>query len=172
MTLTRILLSEAEWTYAIADKLFGRVSDDELSWTPPAGRQWMTMGQLLMHCATSGCGQAVRGFVTGDWGLPPDTEPEALAHLPTAAELPSVGSVAEARRLLAEDRAVALRCIGEAGDEALLTRRAVAPWGGPEATLFEHLLHMIAHLTQHKGQLYYYLKLLGRDVNTADLWAA
>jgi len=67
---------------------------------------------------------------------------------------------------------VALRCIAQAGEDALLTRRAVAPWGGPEATLFEHLLHMIAHLAQHKGQLYYYLKLMGRDVNTADLWAA
>jgi len=172
MSLTQILLAEAEWTYAIADKLFRRVSDDELSWTPPSGREWMTLGQLLMHCATAGCGQAVRGFVTGDWGMPEGGKPEELAHLPTAADLPSVGSVAEALRLLAEDRAVALRSIAAAGEEDLLTRRAVAPWGGPEATLFEHLLHMIAHLTQHKGQLYYYLKLMGRDVNTADLWAA
>jgi len=29
---------------------------------------------------------------------------------------------------------------------------------------------MIAHLVQHKGQLFYYLKLMGKDVSTADLW--
>jgi len=29
---------------------------------------------------------------------------------------------------------------------------------------------MVAHLEMHKSQLYYYLKLLGRDVNTSHLW--
>jgi hypothetical protein len=26
------------------------------------------------------------------------------------------------------------------------------------------------HLAQHKGQLFYYLKLQGKPVNTTDLW--
>jgi uncharacterized damage-inducible protein DinB len=175
MTLKQILSTEAEYTYAIAERLFRRVSDDELSWRPPSGRDWMTVGQLLMHCASYGCGKAIQGFVTGDWGLPDGTKMEDLAadaHVPAAAALPSVGSVAEALRLLAEDRALALNCIAAANEEDLLERRVLAPWGGPEASLFEHLLHMIAHLTQHKGQLFYYLKLMGRDVNTADLWGA
>jgi hypothetical protein len=29
---------------------------------------------------------------------------------------------------------------------------------------------MIRHLAQHKGQLFYYLKLMGRDVDSSDLW--
>jgi hypothetical protein len=29
---------------------------------------------------------------------------------------------------------------------------------------------MLGHLTQHKGQLFYYLKLQGKPVNTGDLW--
>jgi len=33
-----------------------------------------------------------------------------------------------------------------------------------------HLLQMVRHLDQHKGQLFYYLKLQGEPVNTADLW--
>jgi len=45
-----------------------------------------------------------------------------------------------------------------------------SPWGGPEVTLFQHLYHMIGHLGQHKAQLFYYLKLMGKDVNTGDLW--
>jgi uncharacterized damage-inducible protein DinB len=48
----------------------------------------------------------------------------------------------------------------------------LAPWGGPGASLFQHLLHMVAHLAQHKGQLFYYLKLMGKDLKTGDLWGA
>jgi len=39
-------------------------------------------------------------------------------------------------------------------------------------SLFEHLLHMIAHTSQHKGQLFYYLKLMGKEGNTSDLWGS
>jgi uncharacterized damage-inducible protein DinB len=52
----------------------------------------------------------------------------------------------------------------------LLAERLIAPWGGPEVSLFQHLLLMIVHLAQHKGQLFYYLKLMEKDLNTADLW--
>jgi hypothetical protein len=175
MTLTRVLLAEAEATYATAERLFRRVVDDELSWTPATGSNWMTVGQLLMHCASFGCGKAVRGFVTGDWGLPEGTEVEDLppqAHVPPAAALPSVASVERALELLADDRDLTVAWIAAAGEGNLLERLAVAPWGGPELSLFQHLLHMIAHLGQHKGQLFYYLKLMGKDVKTPDLWGA
>jgi len=91
-------------------------------------------------------------------------------HLPPAAALPNVTSVEEALELLAEDRALAERCIAAAGEENLLGRRVAAPWGGPAAPLFQQLLRMIAHLTQHKGQLFYYLKLQGKPVNTMHLY--
>jgi hypothetical protein len=29
---------------------------------------------------------------------------------------------------------------------------------------------MIQHLERHEGQLFYYLKLQGKPVNTVDLW--
>jgi hypothetical protein len=171
MTLTAVLLSEAEATYGIADHLFRRVADEELGWCPPAGRNWMTLGQLLAHCARFGCGKAVQGFVTGDWG-PPAPESADVDHVPPASSLPSVKSVGEALELLAADRALALASIQAAGEASLLQRTAAAPWGGPELPLFQQLLRMIAHLAQHKGQLFYYLKLMGKDVKTGDLWAA
>jgi hypothetical protein len=169
MTLTEVLLAEAEETYAITERLFRRVGDDELAWTPGAGKSWMTMGQLLMHCASFGCGKAVHGFVTGDWGAPDDASIPA-DHVPPAEALPSVGSVAEALDLLATDRRVAVSSIRAAGEANLLKGAIAAPWGGPKMPLFQQLLRMVAHLAQHKGQLFYYLKLMGKDVTTRDLW--
>ena len=171
MTLTEVLVTEAEATYVIAERLFGRVSDDELPWTPSAGKSWMSVGQLLMHCARFGCGRAIQGFVTGDWG-PRAEDSTKEDHLPPAEALPSVTSVRQALDLLAADRRLAVGCIRAAGEASLLERKVAAPWGGPELCLFQQLLRMIAHLAQHKGQLFYYLKLMGKDVKTVDLWGA
>ena len=173
ITLKHILLSDAEATYAITEKLFRQVADSDLSWKPASGKNWMTVGQLLMHCASFGCGKAIQGFVKGDWGVPESVRAEDLGaekHLPKAEALPCVESVEEALELLANDRSLTLRCIGEVEEAKLLAERLIAPWGGPEVSLFQHLLLMIVHLAQHKGQLFYYLKLMGKDLNTADLW--
>jgi uncharacterized damage-inducible protein DinB len=173
MTLTDVLLEEAETTYSVTERLFRRVCDADLGWKPTSpGTEWMTTGQLLMHCARFGCGVGVRGFVTGDWGEAASTDADGAVHLPPAAALPAVASVEEALRLLAEDRVLAISWIRQADCAVLLTDRRPAPWGGAEVSLFQHLLRMIAHLAQHKGQLFYYLKLMGRDVSTVDLWAA
>jgi DinB family protein len=169
VTPKELLIEEAEASYALVERLLRRVADDELAWKPGEGRGWMTTGQLLMHCACFGCGKAIQGFVEGDWGAPADAGGEV--HVPPPAALPSVASVRQALDLLAEDRALALRCLAAADDADLFGRRVAAPWGGGERPLFQQLLHMIAHLVQHKGQLFYYLKLMGKDVSTADLWA-
>jgi uncharacterized damage-inducible protein DinB len=175
ITFKQILIEEAEATYTITEKLFHRVADNELSWKPITGKNWMTVGQLLMHCANFGCGKAIQGFVKGDWGLAEGAEPEdldAMQHVPPAATLPSVESVGQALELLANDRSLALRCIGEVEEAELLAKRFTAPWGGSEMSLFQHLSLMIAHLAQHKGQLFYYLKLMEKDLTTSDLWGA
>jgi len=171
MTLTELLQQEAKGTYAAAESLIKMVKPEELSWKPTTGKNWMTVGQLIRHCGDA-CGAPIKGFVTGDWGMPAgmkveDLPPEEM--LPPAEKMPSA-TVEQALDLLARDRETALRFIAEAGEENLLTRTMTAPWGGHELPLFQHLQGMIAHLAQHKGQLFYYLKLLGRDVNTMHLW--
>ena len=169
MSLKEVLTQEAETTYAVTARLFAHVSDAELEWKPALrGTEWMNLGQLLMHCATCGCGMAVRGFITGDWGVPGGAA--EVAQLPPAAALPSVRSVSEALTLLEADRRLTLDGFAAVREDDLLARRSSAPWGGPVESLFQHLLHMIAHLVQHKGQLFYYLKLMGKDVATPDLW--
>ncbi len=172
MALLEILRQEAELTYGVTEALMRRVEPGTLDWRPPTGRNWMTVGQLLKHCSEA-CGAGIKAFLTDDWGLPEgvrfeDLRPEEV--LPPASALAVVTSVDEALRLLAEDRQVALRHLATANEAELLTSRRTAPWGGPELTLFQHLLSMVAHLRQHKGQLFYYLKLMGHDVSTPDLW--
>ena len=176
-TLTDVLLDEAQTTYAVTRRLVRRVTDADLDWRPATtGTEWMTTGQLLMHCACFGCGKAARGFVTGDWGVElaeyGSGEAGEHTHLPPASELPSVASVDEALRLLEADQSLTLDAIAQADAADLLAGSLPAPWGGPRLPLFQHILHMIAHLAQHKGQLFYYLKLMGRDVCTSDLWGA
>ncbi len=172
MSLAQVLLEEMENNYKVTEKLFNLVEPGQLGWKPPTGSNWMTVGQLLMHCSQAG-GVAVRAFVTGDWGLPEgvdikDIPPEEM--LPPAEKLPTVESVDQALRLLAEDREIGIATLKGLNEAELLEKRFCAPWGGLEFTLFQHCLHMIEHLAQHKGQLFYYLKLLGKDVKTGDLW--
>jgi hypothetical protein len=172
MTLVEILRQETESICNVTEKLFRRVPTDALGWKPETGKNWMTAGQLLMHSA-SALGMSFQGFLTGDWGLPEgvrfeDMKPEDM--LPPASALPTVQSVDEAVELLAKDRELALQLLAQVREEELLTRMLAAPWGGPPLTLFQQLFNMIAHLGQHKAQLFYYLKLMGEDVNTADLY--
>jgi uncharacterized damage-inducible protein DinB len=173
LTLSQVLLEEAKKTYKTTENLFRKVDDSELNWKPETGKNWMTLGQLLMHCAKYGCGQAVQGFIRGDWGFAEeensDDQGEAQ-HLPEAEDLPCVDTVEQAIKILEDDRKLALSCLGEVEEADLLSKKLSAPWGGSEMTLFQHLLMMIAHLAQHKGQLFYYLKLMGKNVDTGDLW--
>jgi len=171
VTPKQVLIEEAEDCYAITERLFRRVSDHELPWAPAEGRRWMSVGQLLMHCASFGCGKAIRGFVEGDWGGAAEDGSDEV-HVPPPSALPCVSSVREALALLAEDRRLTMSCIAAVAEADLFERRVAAPWGGGELPLFQQLLHMIEHLAQHKGQLFYYLKLMGKDMSTPDLWGA
>jgi uncharacterized damage-inducible protein DinB len=172
MTLVEILKQEAETTFNVTEALIRRVQPGTLGWKPATGQNWMAVGQLVMHC-TNSCGMAIRGFLTGDWGLPEgvrfeDMKPEEM--LQPASALPTVESVEQALELLAKDRALTFELLSQVSEAELLTRMLAAPWGGPTITLFQQLYNMIAHMGQHKGQLFYYLKLMGQDVNTMDLY--
>lgn len=170
--LKNMIHGAIEYNYAVADKLIDRVDPSTLDWKPATGSNWMTTGQLLMHI-TNACGSSIKGFVTGDWGMPDgvdlaDLPPDAM--LPSAESLPAVESVAQAKQLLAEDKALALELLHSVSEEQLATEIKTAPWDPMELPLGQRMLQMVDHLKQHKGQLFYYLKLQGQPVDTGDLW--
>jgi len=172
MGWTKILEREIYYTYGAADTLMEMVDEAELDWRPPVpeGAQttgWMTVGQLLQHMTTS-CGFLCQAFLKNDWSFMPEPSGQDEVSAPVEA-MPSAPSVQAARDALAKDREVATAAIHEAGDERMDTEMVKAPWG-IEATLGEQYLDMVRHLGQHKSQLFYYLKLLGRPVHTGHLW--
>jgi uncharacterized damage-inducible protein DinB len=159
MNWTELIKTEAEHEYKTTNGLLDLVDNDRLDWKPSAGQNWMTMAQLLKHITTS-CGDAMHGFVTGDWGELPEE----------GSQLPTVSSVAEAKALLAEDRHLALKMLTQAGEDRLANEMCVAPWNPTQVLLGYECLQMVKHLTSHKSQLFYYLKLQGKPVHTGHLW--
>lgn len=173
MNWTEVLKAEAEGAYRAAEGLMKLADADNLDWKPETGSNWMTLGQLLMHC-TNACGWCCRGLATGNWDLPDGTSladmtPEDM--LPPAEKMPTVESVAQALELLAADKQTTFELIDTAGEERLANDQVEAPWapGHPQA-LGHQFLDMVGHLNNHKAQLYYYLKLQGKPVNTGHYY--
>ncbi len=169
MNWTTLLEAEIEATYGAAFGLMDLVNDAELDWKPATGSNWMTTGQLLQHLTTA-CGACCKGFVTGDWGMPEGVPESELDMIPSADKMPAAKSVADARALLEADKALALTMVREAGLDRLANQLLSAPWNPEPRPLGRQLLHMVLHLHQHKGQLFYYLKLQGKPVHTGTLW--
>jgi uncharacterized damage-inducible protein DinB len=170
MNWTELIQTEIETTYRVTQALIDMVDESNLDWKPATGSNWMTVGQLLHHL-TDGCGASVRGFVTGDWGMPPEAEPAPEEMLPPAEKLPSIASIAECKLLLAEDQALALEMLARCTEDELASKQVVAPWNPDHPMdLGYSLLQMVTHLASHKAQLFYYLKLQGKPVHTGHLW--
>jgi len=170
MNWTELLTFEIEDMYKVTNGLLDLVDEDQLDWKPATGQNWMTVGQLLMHLSDA-CGAPIKGFVTGDWGMPAEAEGTSAEDMLSPAEkLPTIDSVAETRRLLAEDRKLALDMLAQAGEERLANDMVAAPWNPTEMLLGQRCLQMAYHLGAHKAQLFYYLKLQGKPVHTGHLW--
>jgi len=156
------LVEQTQSAYKAVEGLMALLTDEELAWKPATGENWMTVGQLLEHLVES-CGVLMRSFVTGEWDLPEE-------GMPSADELPTVGSVAEAKKRLAGDKKVALDTLTGLTDDDLCSRQVVAPWEKDPRPLGAQLGFMIAHIESHRSQLFYYLKLQGKPVHTGHLW--
>ena len=172
MDWKQLLTEEIEYNYGVAHQVMGLVDAGSLDWKPVHGQNWMTTGQLLMHMTTA-CGTAFKGFITGNWDMPEgldmdDMKPEDM--LPPAEALPTIESVAAAQKALAQDKKLALDMLATVSEDDLQNKLAPAPWDPRPVILGHRLLGMVGHLNAHKSQLYYYLKLQGKPVNTGILW--
>jgi len=172
MKWKELLADEIVYTCGVTDHLMSLVKDNELDWKPEHGNNWMSMGQLLMHMSDA-CGSTFDGLINGEWDIREEfsvTELDVQQIFPSANLLPSANNVHDARKLLDIDRKLALKSLKKCPEEDLADKFAPAPWTRTPMILGQRLLHMIYHLNQHKTQLFYYLKLTGRQINTCDLY--
>jgi len=174
MSWKEFLKAEADDVYRSAAGLIDLCESAVLDWKPQSGSNWLTVGQLLLHI-TNACGSIARGFDTGVWdmtgqGLDPNHKPAEGEFMPPAEAHLGVESLDEARERLAADKATFLKVIEGISEERLQNERSVAPWGGAESPLGAHMASCVYHLETHKSQLFYYLKLQGKPVNTKHLW--
>jgi len=175
MNWKEMLRTRADEVYHAAKGLIAMCDESKLDWKPESGTNWLTTGQLLRHIA-SACGLTAKGFATGEWdmagyGIDPSWKPaNEQDMLPPAEAHMSVESLADAQKRLEDDKAEFLSALEGLDEDRLNNERSTAPWGGPESPLGSHMASCITHLETHKNQLFYYLKLQGKPVNTMHLW--
>ena len=162
MQWTELITAQAESAYKAAETLIGKVDDAKLDWKPDTGSNWLTVGSLIRHLTTA-CGATARGFVTGEWdagesGIDPEYKPSDEHPMPPAEFFLGYGSKREALDALAQDKALTLAMLEQAGEDRLASERSAPPWGGHEQPLGAHFLLGVQHLHAHKSQLFYYLK--------------
>lgn len=167
-----LIQAALEEAYRSTFGLVALVEPGDLDWKPSTGDNWMTTGQLLMHLTTA-CGAGFKGAATGDWGMPDGVDLSELAPedmLPPADKLPTTDSIATARDGIESDKQLALDVLASLSEEDLANRPAPVPWDPEVVSLGRRLLQMVHHLQAHKSQLFYYLKLQGKPVNTHHLY--
>jgi hypothetical protein len=172
MNWHELLQQQINETFNVAERLVKLLDEKDLSWKPSETNNWMTTGQLLFHLGQS-CGIPVKGFITGQWAMPAHSDmndSNAEKKLPPAEKLQSVNTINEALTLIATDRNLALDSINLCSEEDFSTKLVPAPWNPTPVNLGKQLLGMIDHFNQHKAQLFYYLKLQGKPVNTMHLY--
>ncbi|MEI8186318.1 MAG: DinB family protein [Chlorobiaceae bacterium] len=172
MNLHELLQQQINDTFNVTERLVKLLDEKDLSWKPSETNNWMTTGQLLFHLSQS-CGMPIKGFVTGEWAMPAHSdmhEKKAETMPPPAEKLKSVATIDEALMLLASDKKTALDSLNLCGEEDLSTKQTSAPWDPTPVNLGKRLSGMIDHFNQHKAQLFYYLKLQGKPVNTMHLY--
>ena len=141
-------------------KLIGLAPADSLAWRP-AEANMMNLGQLLRHL-----GACPRHLATAARNaFPPPAEftranEEALLHTATPEE---------AGRSLEANYAEAVQAIEALSEDDFQRKQIAVPWG-PPSPMHMALIFMAMHQSNHKMQLFLYLKILGFAVNTMTLY--
>jgi hypothetical protein len=143
--------------------LIGMVPADKLDWRP--GPTFMSLGQLINHL-TEPLGDGLRCLITNQWPFTPE-QMEAGMKLEN---IPSC-NVEQALERLGKDLATLREVLDSLTEEDFAQMPVSTPWGW-KGKLEAMALSFREHFTNHKMQLFLYLKLLGLPVNTETLYGA
>ena len=139
-----------------AETMLKMVPADKLEWKP--GPTFMTMGNLICHMS-EGIGTELRMALTNSWPKPEDMKQK---EMPTC-------SVQEALDKLERDKTTLREVLSSVSEEEFASKVISVPWGW-KSPMEKMALDFREHFTNHKMQLFTYLKLLGFPVNTETLY--
>ena len=146
--------------YRPAEKLIGMVPADKLNWRP--GPTFMSVSQVLCHLS-DGFGGGFDMLVSGKWpSMEEMGEGMKLENLPSC-------SPQEALDKLEKDKKILRQVLDGVSEEDFTNKVVSVPWG-MTAKLERMAISFLEHFTNHKMQLFTYLKLLGLPVNTETLY--
>jgi hypothetical protein len=146
--------------YRPAETMIRMAPADKLDWRP--GPKFMSLGQLICHMA-SGLGADLGATLAGNWPTMEEMDKGMrLENLPAC-------SVAEALAKLDKDQATLRAVLAGVSAEDFAQKVVSVPWGAKGKTE-QMALYFREHFTNHKQQLFTYLKLLGLPVNTETLY--
>ena len=148
--------------YRPAEALMRMVPRDKLDWRP--GPKFMSLGQLIHHLA-DGVGVGLRCLLNDDW---PFKGEEEMMEQMKLENLPSCG-VEEGLKKLEDDKSVLRQVLGGVSEADFSQKVVSAPWG-TKGKIERMAIDFREHFTNHKMQLFMYLKVLGLPVNTETLY--
>lgn len=140
--------------YRPVENMMKMIPADKLDWKPGDG--FMTLGQLIRHLG-DGIGTELEMLVHNSWATPAEGE-----------GMPSC-DVADALSRLERDKGTLRAVLDGLTEEEFANKVASTPWGAA-GTLEKMAFSFQEHFTNHKMQLFTYLKLLGFPVNTQTLY--
>jgi uncharacterized damage-inducible protein DinB len=146
--------------YGPAEKLVGTVPADKLNWQP--GPTFMSTGQVICHLS-DGLGGGFEMLLSGKW-----PSMEEMAEGMKLENLPSC-SPREALDKLEKDKKILRQALEGVSEQDFTNKVVSVPWG-VTAKMERMAIHFLEHFTNHKMQLFTYLKLLGLPVNTETLY--
>ena len=146
--------------YRPTEKLIGMVPGDKLNWRP--GPTFMSAAQLVCHLS-DGLGAGLEWLLGGKWpSMEEMGESMKLENLPSC-------SPQEALDKLEKDKRILRQILDGMSEEDFTNKVVSAPWG-MRAKMERMAIGFLGHFTNHKMQLFTYLKLLGLPVNTQTLY--
>jgi hypothetical protein len=146
--------------YGPVEKLIGMVPADKLNWRP--GPTFMSVGQVLCHLS-DGFGGGFDMLLSGKWpSMEEMGEGMKLENLPSC-------SPQEALDKLEKDKKILRQVLDGVSEEDFTNKVVSVPWGW-KAKMERMGIGFLEHFTNHKMQLFTYLKLLGLPVNTETLY--
>ena len=146
--------------YGAVGKMIGMVPADKINWRP--GPTFMSTGQVICHLS-DGLGGGFEMMLSGKW--PSMEEMEVGMKLEN---LPSC-SPQEALDKLEKDKKILRQVLDGMSEEDFTNKVLSVPWGW-KAKTERMAMSFLEHFTNHKMQLFTYLKLLGLPVNTETLY--